>query len=111
MRSRYSAFVLHLWDYIKETMHDEFVKPSRPTGFVRLEILNANDNQVEFKAYYLQKNKLCVLHERSDFATIQGKWIYVSGDLFEEPSRVIALNATCPCLSGKKFRNCHGVSL
>lgn len=109
MRSRYSAYVLHLWDYINETMQDELTKPYRSHSFVRLEILDAIGHQVEFKAYYLHKNKLYVLHERSNFATIQGKWIYVSGTLFEEPAKVIALHSPCPCLSGKKFKNCHGV--
>ncbi len=109
MRSRYSAHVLHKWDYIKNTMADDFEKPHRATLFIKLEILDAQETQVEFKAYYLQRNKLWVLHERSDFLTINEKWIYVSGTLFDEPSRTIALNATCPCDSGKKFKNCHGV--
>lgn len=108
MRSRYCAYVLHKWDYIKNTMAEDFERPHRASLFVKLEILDVHDAQVEFKAYYLQNHKLSVLHERSDFATIHGKWLYISGTLFEEPSRVIALNTTCPCDSGKKFKNCHG---
>lgn len=108
MRSRYTGYVLHDWNYIRNTMQENFAEPSHSPNFVKLEILDATDTQVEFKAYYIHKQYLGVLHERSDFAKLKGRWIYTSGTLFDEPRQSIALNSRCPCESGKKFKNCHG---
>lgn len=39
---------------------------------------------VEFRASYLSDGVHGVLHERSRFARVDGKWVYVGGDVFDE---------------------------
>ena len=81
-----------------------------PFKWVRLEILGQADlYHVEFKAYYIYRDNLHVLHEQSEFALIEGHWIYTNGISIdtEKETRVVSLNSTCPCGGGKKYKNCH----
>ncbi|MCX2575420.1 YchJ family protein [Pedobacter sandarakinus] len=89
MRSRYSAFVLAKADYLYETTHlskrkenskDAYLQSARNTKWLKLEIVAASHNQVEFKAFYLNKSlQTEVLHEKSNFKLENGKWYYVDG--------------------------------
>ena len=111
MRSRFSAFTIGNIEHLKKTMSKPFVESKlNPFKWVRLEILGQADlYHVEFKAYYIYRDKLHVLHEQSEFALIEGHWIYTNGISIdtEKETRVVSLNSTCPCGGGKKYKNCH----
>ncbi|MFD2288617.1 hypothetical protein GJU39_11025 [Pedobacter petrophilus] len=89
MRSRYSAFVLADGDYLYETTHaskrkgnlkDAYLTSAKDTKWLKLEIVSASLDRVEFKAFYLnQKFQPAVLHEQSNFRLEDGKWYYVYG--------------------------------
>ena len=89
MRSRYSAYVLQLADYLIQTTHSserhlyskaailEWAKTSKWEG---LEIIGFTENTVEFKAFYKDfNNQLHIHHEFSNFEKVDKKWFYVDG--------------------------------
>ena len=91
MRSRYSAYVLGLEEYLLETWH-ESTRPASldysdaaKTKWLGLEIrrnsvIDSTHAQVEFIARYKTGGQSAVrLHEISDFIFEDGKWFYVSG--------------------------------
>lgn len=92
MRSRYTAYHQVNVDYIAETMKSPAADGFDPEGtrawakkvkWDKLEVVAAsaeeNIGYVEFKAYYTAKNKQHVLHEKSEFHLIDGRWYYVNG--------------------------------
>ena len=89
MRSRYSAFVVADANYLFETTHmskrkgnskDAYLKSAKNTKWLKLEIISAAYDKVEFKAYYLNSRfQTEVLHEKSNFKLEEGKWYYVDG--------------------------------
>lgn len=97
MRSRYSAYALHLTDYIIATTHpespyyssnkkqwkEEILQFARATEFEGLKILEFIDEQpiayVAFKAILKQKGQDVSFTEKSTFEKIKGKWLYKSG--------------------------------
>lgn len=93
MRSRYSAYVKGLSDYVHKTWHTT-TRPSKrdlagqePVEWLGLEVLKtqggtAEDQQgtVEFIASFQEQGKLGKLHEMSRFIKERGKWFYVDGD-------------------------------
>jgi len=117
MRSRYCAYVVANVQYIANTYAAEQRKHNSLEGilafaqsckFVKLEIIDSNESQVEFKAHYIQDGYHQILHERSNFVSEEQSWLYKDGHLFETQSKALARNALCPCGSGKKFKRCHG---
>lgn len=117
MRSRYSAYVLKLADYIIDTYSvneqvkhtiEEILAFASSCQFVRLEVIDLpSDREVEFKAYYICDSKFGALHERSNFEKEASRWKYVDGELFAHHETKLSRNDPCPCLSGKKFKQCH----
>jgi len=106
MQSRYEAFVRNDGEYLaKTTTQDISTDMSAYSGieWLKLEVLDAKDDEVEFKAYYREDNHINVLHERSKFVFKDGRWLYDDGILF---NTTIQRNETCPCGSGKKFKKC-----
>ena len=106
MRSRYDAFVREDWQYIADTsLHQtlEELQKSPRIEWLKLDVLNAYDNVVEFKAYYRLDGILHLLHEKSYFTNINGEWKYKDGELFTSK---IQRNEPCPCGSGQKFKKC-----
>ncbi|MDF1874469.1 SEC-C domain-containing protein [Sulfurimonas sp. SAG-AH-194-I05] len=106
MRSRYDAFVKEDWEYIANTSTSQNLKELKdavPLRWLKLDVLNAYDNIVEFKAYYVLNSITEVLHEKSTFIKEDNMWKYHKGELF--PSK-IQRNEVCPCGSGKKFKKC-----
>lgn len=113
MRSRYSAFVLGLADYLLATWH-----PSTRPGSLSLDdspewaslqvldhSMQGDKGQVHFRAIYRAGAGWGFLEERSDFVREAGRWFYVSGATEEgilKPGR----NEPCPCGSGKKYKAC-----
>jgi len=106
MRSRYDAFVREDWEYVAKTSVSQKLaelQGSVPLKWIKLNVLNAYDNFVEFKAYYIQDSKIELVHEKSRFIQEDGVWKYKDGILFNTK---VERNETCPCGSGKKFKKC-----
>ena len=87
MRSRYSAYVLQLTDYLSATWHPS-TRPSRLPQ-ERLNWLGLQIKQhepqgdhavVEFVARYKTGGKATRLHERSRFVRENGRWYYLDGE-------------------------------
>lgn len=89
MRSRYSAFVLGLPDYLLATWHAS-TRPADLTldaaaKWLGLEVrshrlLDADHAEVEFVARYRQDGRAVRLRERSRFVRESGRWFYLDGD-------------------------------
>ena len=92
MRSRYSAYATHQADYLLETTHiserkyyskSDILNWATSNQWLQLEIINATENTVEFKAYFLDsKLQKQIHHELSTFKFENGKWFYVDGQFF-----------------------------
>ncbi len=91
MRSRYTAFVLQLEDYLINTWHSK----TRPAAlnlaedpsikWLGLQIKHAENTTettatVEFIAHYKVAGKATRLHETSLFERVDGRWYYLSGE-------------------------------
>lgn len=92
MRSRYSAFVLGLRDYLLATWHSDTrpatldLDTSPPTKWLGLEVkrfaaTGANTATVEFIARCKIGGRAQRLHETSRFVSEDGRWYYRDGDL------------------------------
>ncbi len=91
MRSRYTAFVLGLEEYLLQTWHPE-TRPATlnlnedpPIKWLGLQVKQAKvisetSATVAFVARYKVAGKADRLHELSQFVRIAGCWYYVSGD-------------------------------
>lgn len=113
MRSRFTAFVLKLEDYLLTSWHTS----TRPSAlnldgspeWVSLRILDSgetgNTGQVHFQAIYRLESGWGYLQENSEFIREDGRWYYLHGKPHEgvlKPGR----NEPCPCGSGRKFKAC-----
>jgi SEC-C motif domain protein len=123
MRSRYTAYSLARIDYIKQTMRDkpllyfnqkEATQWAKKVSWLHLQVLSSSmEHQkrgfVEFIATYIEQNQLKIIHERSEFHLHHDRWFYVDGIHKDSPKQhpQIARNSSCPCGSGKKYKNCH----
>lgn len=94
MRSRYSAFVLGLEDYLLATWHPntcpagvELDTPPRPQwlglAIKAHTLLDDKHATVEFVARYKINGRAFKLHETSRFERVAGRWLYVEGDIHE----------------------------
>ena len=102
MKSRYSAYALGIPSYIIETTHpanpryqkdkaawtQEIVEFSHSTQFLNLEILEVTPTKdgiatVTFKVTLKQAGHDASFKERSYFAELNGKWLYLNGDILE----------------------------
>lgn len=97
MRSRYSAYALHLADYIIQTTHranPRFIKDadawkkqilafSESTQFEKLEIVNFHDGTpiayVTFTAHLKQDGHDATFTEKSTFEKVGDRWMYLDG--------------------------------
>lgn len=88
MRSRYSAFVLGLEDYLRKTWHpstcpSDAILSNEATQWLELRVKNfspASDSlkaTVEFIAIYKVNGKAHRLHEISSFVFEQNQWFYL----------------------------------
>ncbi len=91
MRSRYSAFVLGLTDYLIDSWHPSTRPPTlelepdiKWLGLeVRAQAQQDEDHAtVEFVARSRVAGRGQRLHERSRFVRENGRWYYVDGDIF-----------------------------
>jgi len=92
MRSRFSAFALGLPEYLLASWHPS----TRPASFElepdavwrRLQIVDTvaggpgdAEGVVEFRASYRGPDGAGLLHERSRFVRVDGRWVYLDGDV------------------------------
>ena len=95
MRSRFTAYALGGYgDYLMSTWHhaesnglSSALLDVSESKWVKLEVLDKSqkgDNAiVEFKAHHLDTSgQKGLLHERSEFIRINGRWLYVEGEIF-----------------------------
>lgn len=101
MRSRYSAYVLNLPDYIIATTHPAsreysdnkfswkraLLEFSKNSSFHKLEVLDFKENgdlaMVVFTAWISQEGQEATFTEKSFFEKVNGRWLYLSGQLAE----------------------------
>ena len=121
MRSRYSAYVTNRMEYIQGTMKgqasegfdaQEAKQWSSSVCWLGLNLIKYTQKnqlhvQVEFIVSYQLKDKIFMMHEKSDFIFEEGRWFYVDGKLYPTQVRKLSANQPCYCQSGKKFKNCH----
>jgi len=102
MRSRYSAYALHLADYIMQTTHPhnngylsdrqrwkrEILSHYKKTDFYDLKIMNfidgLNEAYVTFTAHLRQGNQDVSFTEKSRFLKVNGHWLYESGEIIRD---------------------------
>lgn len=126
MRSRYTAYARRSIDYIFDTYaattqtqssKQEISAWANSVTFVRLDVISASqhksppsdeDGYVEFSAHYLQDGLHHQLHEKSRFVRQNQQWRYIDGNIIPEAAIALGRNDPCPCLSGSKFKKCHG---
>jgi SEC-C motif-containing protein len=94
MRSRFAAFALGLGNYLLSSWHPS----TRPVVAVldlddsvqwrRLQIVDTvaggeddAEGIVEFRASFRQDGRAGLLHERSRFVRVDGRWAYLDGDV------------------------------
>lgn len=106
MRSRYTAYVLGEWDYLRRSWHPD-TRPSRVsstnTEWLGLTIVASSETSVEFIAGFREQGRVMALHETSRFARDGGRWRYIDGVCDVHP---VVPNEPCPCGSGKKSKRC-----
>jgi len=112
MRSRYTAFVRGDGAYLFATQAPgigtaDDLAQARGRTWCGLTVLDAKGDEVEFEARFLEGGALHLLHERSVFARVDGRWRYERGNA-SVGSAAVGRNDRCPCGSGKKFKSCHG---
>lgn len=90
MRSRYSAFVLGLNEYLLATWHvstrPESIELESGAHWLGLEIKDhrltgADSAEVTFVARFRVAGRAVRQHERSRFVREDGRWLYVDGDV------------------------------
>ena len=86
MRSRYSAYVLGLIDYLVATWHPSTAPGDlelQPIKWLSLEVLHAecisDAGVVEFVARCKVNGRAERMHELSRFVREQGRWYYIDG--------------------------------
>ena len=118
MRSRYSAYVNGNYQYILDTYSSpmqselsvqEITDNAKGTNWLRLEVVGAADDKVEFKVHYAVNEKPYLMHETSTFVKEQQDWKYHSGEIHEDSGMIKwGRNEPCLCGSGKKYNKCCG---
>ena len=90
MRSRFSAYAVGDTAYLLRSWHAQ-TRPARLTldpgqRWTRLEIVDTERGSlfdttgiVEFRAHYRDRGEVGVLHERSRFSRVDGRWVYLDG--------------------------------
>jgi len=125
MRSRFSAYIEQLGEYLFQTWHPDFraeltpallAQSGKETDWRSLQILATNKGEaqdqqgtVEFCAWFMADNALHYHHEVSNFERVNGAWVYSDGSFNpNKKSMLPGRNDPCPCMSQKKFKACCG---
>jgi len=125
MRSRFTAHVVGDYRHLHRTYAGTLRRPyvEEETGgemkWTRL-VVHAEEAGskpeiafVDFSAYFQDGETEQALHEKAEFARIDGTWIYTravrSGPApVKSSTPKVGRNDPCPCGSGKKFKHCCG---
>ena len=100
MRSRYSAYALHLADYIIHTTHpdnvdftddtlvwkDFILEFCHSTRFMGLKIFEFTEEKEEAFVTFEAKLSEGIMREKSRFLKVEGKWLYERGEFNETDS-------------------------
>ena len=113
MQSRYYAYKTVNLEYIQKTQIDNWIQEqlkevehwAKNSFWQDLEILNYNETEVEFKAYYIYEGRQELIHELSTFVKQGDNWLYKNGKHYNSKAN-IARNSKCICGSGKKYKQC-----
>jgi SEC-C motif-containing protein len=133
MRSRYSAHVKGLVDFVVNTYHPscdaqqqrDGIAESVDSDWCKLEVIstangaNSDEGYVTFKAYFNQEGSEYCLEECSRFIRENQQWYYIDGTFPEQQEQdqrlsqpvshlKVGRNDPCICGSGKKFKKCCG---
>ncbi len=127
MRSRFSAFVTHNWQYVLQTWHPdhrpdcsiaeleaESIKGRWLTLAVLLSHIDAGgtEGSVDFCAWFKDADGLHLHHELSSFVLQQGQWLYTKGRFLPAPAAFkLKPNTPCPCGSGRKYKKCCALTV
>jgi len=126
MRSRFTAHVVldhrHLHRTYLGTARKPFVEDTGDVAELKWTRLVVHSHEpgsrpdlafVDFTAYFDDHGAEQALHEKSEFARIDGTWFYTRS-VRTGPAPVkattpkVGRNDPCPCGSGKKFKHCCG---
>jgi SEC-C motif-containing protein len=94
MRSRFSAFALGLTPYLLASWHPSTrpaaLEPDASTEWRRLQLVDVvaggpddDEGVVEFRASFRSAEGAGLRHERSRFARVDGRWVYLDGEQLE----------------------------
>ena len=129
MRSRYTAYALHIMPYLMSTLHpsqrhdydeagaERWARESEWDGLeiidVRDDPADSNHGTVEFRASYRRRNERLVHHERAEFRNKDGAWYFYDGKMVgitqvRRDTPKVGRNDPCPCGSGRKYKKCCG---
>ncbi|MDG0968960.1 MAG: YchJ family metal-binding protein [Porticoccaceae bacterium] len=93
MRSRYVAYalgghgnyLLKTWFPPMAKMLSEAQLSKKTQDWQGLEVIesgtNGSEGWVEFKATFNEAGQIQIMHERSVFTFVAGKWFYIGGDI------------------------------
>jgi SEC-C motif-containing protein len=124
MRSRFTAHALEDFKYLHTTYVPTVDTPYADEEYdshihwTKLEIhshdpeVRPGISHVDFSAYFSEKGRVGVMHEKSEFIQRDGVWLF-NRPLREGPAPVVAAvkvgrNDPCTCGSGKKYKKCCG---
>lgn len=90
MRARYAGYVLGKIEFLLASWHPDTrpaeVAPDPGTEWLGLTVVATDrgsgldaTGEVEFRARFRRGDEYLELHERSTFARVDGKWVYVDG--------------------------------
>ncbi len=125
MRSRFTAHALRDYRYLHQTYLETSKRPfteepddGGELAWTRLVIHSHEPGPqpdrafVDFTAYFQDNGVEHPLHEKSEFARINGDWFYTrsvrTGPAPVKAAPKVGRNDPCPCGSGKKFKQCCG---
>lgn len=93
MRARYSAYTVAAVDFLLKSTHkstrklhnkEEVKSWSENNSWLQLEVLEATENTVTFKAHFEDFHKEHQVHfEKSHFVFENNSWYYVDGEFFD----------------------------
>lgn len=90
MRSRYTAYALHIERYLLDSWHrstrPESIEMDAAIRWLRLKILDSGDDHVEFIATHRIAGKAYKMHEISRFVFEDGRWFYLDGTVVKQAS-------------------------
>lgn len=119
MRSRYCAYAIGgCGEYLLSTWFAPMARhlssaelSQKNCEWLGLTVLNSgvdgDSGHVEFEARYRDQTQLASLHEKSVFTRVDGRWLYVGGEVSRKaPAPRPGRNDLCACGSGKKYKKC-----